>query len=101
MFLLSRGLCQVRIHTTAAEFNLGILLEHSRDVEFAVSARRDRSLDRGRPQYIPARTTRIGHRAPTPMKWRDPKIVGSNPTGPATAREHLYSPFSSETGHVT
>ncbi len=38
MFLLSRGLCQVRIHTTAAEFNLGILLEHSRDVEFAVSA---------------------------------------------------------------
>src|SRR5712692_3375496 len=48
------------------------------------SARRDRSLDRGRSQDIPVRTARIGHRAPTPLKWRDPKIVGSNPTGPAT-----------------
>jgi len=40
------------------------------------SARRDRSLDRGRPQYIPARTTRIGHRAPTPIKVERPEDRG-------------------------
>ncbi len=35
----------------------------------------------------------IGHRAPTPMKWRDPKIVGSNPTGPAIELVHIRTLF--------
>ena len=38
LFLLSDCLCQVRIHATAAWFDPGILLEHSRDVEFVVFA---------------------------------------------------------------
>ncbi len=37
MFLLFRGLCQVRIHARIVRFHPGILLEHSRDVEFVVS----------------------------------------------------------------
>src|SRR5205809_4089680 len=46
---------------------------------------RDRSLDHTRPLYwLGARTARIGHRAPAYFARGDPKIVGSNPTGPAT-----------------
>src|SRR5438094_4603427 len=109
---MSNCLYQVRIHTTATGFNARILLEHSRDVEFAVSAlamliasfgpllvfimparqsaRRDRSLGRGRPKYIPARTTRIGHRAPTPIESREQKIVGSYTSGLALTSWTLY-----------
>src|SRR5437867_2781258 len=47
---------------------------------------RDRSLDHTRPpwHWLGARTARIGHRAPVYFARGDPKVVGSNPTGPAT-----------------
>src|SRR5438034_1239671 len=48
---------------------------------------RDRSLDHTWPLWcwLGARTARIGHRAPAYFARRDPKVVGSNPTGPATS----------------
>src|SRR5207247_918693 len=46
---------------------------------------RDRSLDHAPPFWcwLGARTARIGHRAPAYFARGDPKVVGSNPTGPA------------------
>src|SRR5437867_9509746 len=47
---------------------------------------RDRSLDHtpATLYWLGARTARIGHRAPAYFARGDPKVVGSNPTGPAT-----------------
>ena len=58
---------------------------------------RDRSLDHTRPpwHWLGARTARIGHRAPVYFARGDPKVVGSNPTGPAIGQKrHPFGDLS-------